>query len=146
MIRGFFEGVPGRKRPYVTVRIEIVAGHPTKDVDFLVDTGADRSLLSLSDAAGLGLDAGSLPTHRSLGIGGTASMGLIEAVLVFGGREIGALVRVLVPGEPVQRATQVRIPSVLGRDVLSRFGLYVEERRDLVLLLEPAQADALAFP
>ena len=33
----------------------------------------------------------------------------------------------------------------LGRDVLSHFGLYIEERRDLVLIFEPHEADALPF-
>jgi predicted aspartyl protease len=143
MIRGYFEGPRGRRRPYVTARVETAATGRAKEVDFLIDTGADRSLLSLSDAVGLGLDAGSLPTHQSIGIGGSVAMGLIEAVLVFGEREIGAMVRVLVPGGPEQETMRQRIPSVLGRDVLAHFGLYIEERRDLVLLLEPQDADAL---
>jgi hypothetical protein len=125
----------------------VIAGRDrTKDVDFLIDTGADRSLLSLSDARDLGIDAGALPAHRSVGVGGPAAMGLIRATLVFGRREIGALVRVLVSGDPGQRAVQERIPSVLGRDVLAHFEVYIEERRDLVLLLEPHEADALALP
>ena len=146
MIRGYFEGVPGRKRPYVTVLVGIASSHRTKEVDFLIDTGADRSLLSLSDPAGRGIDGGALPAHRSVGIGGPAAMGLIRATLVFGRREIGALVRVLVPGDAGQQAVQERIPSVLGRDVLAHFGLYIEERRDLVLLFEPDEAAALALP
>jgi len=145
MIRGFFEGAPGRRRPYVTVRVAVATGHRMKEVDFLIDTGADRSLLSLSDAAGLGIESGGLPAHRSVGIGGPAVMGSIQATLGFGQREIGALVRVLMPGDAGQRTVQERIPSVLGRDVLSRFGLYIEERRDLVLLFEPPEADALAL-
>ena len=35
------------------------------------------------------------------------------------------------------------IPSLLGRDVLSHFALFLEERTGRVLLLEPHEADAL---
>jgi len=36
-----------------------------------------------------------------------------------------------------------RIPSLLGRDILSHFALFVEERTNRVLLLEAHEADAL---
>ena len=35
------------------------------------------------------------------------------------------------------------IPSLLGRDILTHFALFLEERTSGVLLLEPAEADAL---
>jgi hypothetical protein len=38
------------------------------------------------------------------------------------------------------------IPSLLGRDILARFALVMEERTRRVLLLEPAEADALGLP
>ena len=36
-----------------------------------------------------------------------------------------------------------RIPFLLGRDVLSHFALFLEERTNRVLLLEAYEADAL---
>jgi hypothetical protein len=38
------------------------------------------------------------------------------------------------------------IPSLLGRDILSRFALFMEERTDRLFLLEPDEADALRLP
>ena len=38
------------------------------------------------------------------------------------------------------------IPSLPGRDILSRFALYMEERTGRVLLLEPAEAESLTLP
>ena len=40
---------------------------------------------------------------------------------------------------------RLAIPSLLGRDILSNFALFIEERTDKVLLLEPAEADALGL-
>ncbi len=38
------------------------------------------------------------------------------------------------------------IPSLLGRDILARFALFMEERTSRVLLLEPHEVEALHFP
>jgi hypothetical protein len=38
------------------------------------------------------------------------------------------------------------IPSLLGRDILAHFGLFYEERTGRVLLLDPAEVDALGLP
>jgi hypothetical protein len=38
------------------------------------------------------------------------------------------------------------VPSLLGRDILSRFALFVEERTGGVLLLTPDEADQLNLP
>lgn len=37
------------------------------------------------------------------------------------------------------------MPSVLGRDILSRFALFMEERTQRVLLLEPDEADRVTW-
>ena len=142
MIRGSFTGPPGRRRPQVVAHVAIDLTGRGEDITFVVDTGADRTLLSVADAEALGLDAEALPAGRSLGIGGAAATVMAPATLRLGTRLFRATLRVLVGSTDVQR----RIPSVLGGDILAHFGLYIEERRDLVLLLEPHEADALALP
>lgn len=47
------------------------------------------------------------------------------------------------PREDVPIST---IPSLLGRDVLANFALFMEERTGRVLLLTPKEADAIALP
>ena len=42
--------------------------------------------------------------------------------------------------------TPLPIHSLFGRTVLSHFALFMEERTDRVLLLEPTEADALNLP
>ncbi|MGI8552157.1 MAG: hypothetical protein ACR2PL_15450 [Dehalococcoidia bacterium] len=38
------------------------------------------------------------------------------------------------------------VPSLLGRDLLSFFALFLEERTRCVLLLDPAEAGGLSLP
>ena len=131
MIHGSFAGPPGRRRPQVVAHVAVELTGRGEEVTFIIDTGADRTLLSIADAEALGLDAEVLPVGRSLGIGGATATALVPAILGLGSRHIRTTLRVLVGGGEGDR----RIPSVLGGDILARFGLYVEERRDLVLLL-----------
>lgn len=79
-----------------------------------------------------------------------AQLGLrtIEAVLTLGifpnSAVIGSVeVRIVEP--PSDREVR-ELPPLLGRDILSRFALFLEERTNRVFLLEPHEADALDFP
>lgn len=146
MIRGYFTGPLGRKRPYIEAPVTIRETGTRRDVAFLIDTGADRGLLSAQDATALGLDTLTLPQSRSRGVGGSAGTHNVSATLRLGLRTFLVVFRVLAGSDAAQQRAPSAVPSLLGRDVLAHFGLYIEERRDLVLLLEPAEADALAFP
>lgn len=53
------------------------------------------------------------------------------------------LLRVLAPQTRRQHQALRFIPSLLGRDILSHFALYIEEATNLVLLLEPEKAAAV---
>ena len=148
MIRGYFTGAPGRKRPFVEAPVTLHEPLRTRDVAFLIDTGADRGLLSARDATALGLDAFTLPQGRSRarGIGGSATTGNVTATLRLGSRTFLVVFRVLLERDATRQLAATTVPSLLGRDVLSHFGLYIEERRDLVLLLEPEETERLALP
>ena len=146
MIRAYFTGTPGRKRPYIEAPITIRETRTTRDVAFLIDTGADRGLLSATDATALGLDTITLPQSRSRGVGGSATTGHVPATMRLGSRTFLVMFRVLVVSDAAQQPASLAVPSLLGRDILAHFGLYIEERRDLVLLLEPEEADRLALP
>ena len=146
MIRGYFTGPPGRKRPSIEASVTIRETGTRRDVAFLIDTGADRGLLSTRDATALGLDTLTLPQSRSRGVGGSATTRHVPAALHLGLRTFLVVFRVLGGSDAAQQRTSSAVPSLLGRDVLAHFGLYVEERRDLVLLLESHEADRLALP
>lgn len=103
MIRGRLLGVPGGVlRPFVLAQVAIPSHNIAGKVYFLLDTGADLTVLGPSDASRLKIDT----TRR-------------------------------------QRTALARIPSLLGRDLLSHFALFYEERANLVLLLEPNEAEAV---
>lgn len=137
MIRGYFTRGAIR-RPFVSTVLQF----PTFNdllyaVEFLVDTGADRTLLSPVDAATIGIDIPALPlASPSRGVGDRpVPTRTIEAVLTL--QYFSSAFTLHIPETPNP------IPSLLGRDILSHFALFMEERTSRVLLLEPQEADAL---
>jgi predicted aspartyl protease len=145
MIRGRFEGL--RRRPFVTAHLSIPAQNIAGQVSFLVDTGADSIVLAPADALFLGIDTTALqPGTPSIGVGGPTATVNTEAILTLNNRVFNVLLRILAPRSRQQQQALRTIPSLLGRDILSHFALFVEERTNRVLLLEPEEADALALP
>lgn len=56
MIRGSLGDESGRRRPQVSAQVAIPAQSLAGEVTFLIDTGADSTLLAPADATRLGLD------------------------------------------------------------------------------------------
>ena len=135
MIRGYF--VYPRSRPFIDGRFRFPAfNNLSVGVRLLVDTGADRTILSSQDAERFGIDITALSLSApGLGVGARVPTRVIEAVLTIG--NFSKTLALPVPETPHP------IPSLLGRDVLSHFALFLEERTGRVLLLEPHEADAL---
>ena len=145
MIRGSFLPIYGALAPCVSARVHI-AGVGEMSVRFLVDTGADRSLIGDGDAARMFRRFNADPARLekgpdSQGLGGVVEMRIAEATLRFGDVSAMLDIDILEPTPDMQ----FPIPSLLGRDVLSQFALFVEERTNKVLLLEPAESDALGL-
>ncbi len=136
MIRGYFRSVGGRNRPFVRCLVHF-PGAPNARViapEFLIDTGADRSLLSPRDAIGVGLDFSILslgPTSR--GVGGETPTLLVEAMIYVEGYTIPHMLSIPEAQRP--------IPSVLGRDFIANFALFMEERTGRVLLLDETDVE-----
>ena len=84
-----------------------------------------------------GLDEG-LPSQ---GIGGVVATREVQATLGLDDFSISISLDILepTPGQPPS------VPSLLGRDVLSHFALFMEDRTNRVLLLEPHEADRLGL-
>jgi len=120
-------------------------GTPGFAIQFLVDTGADRTVLAPRDANRLArlfaIDLNALaPGAPSTGVGGQARTRLIEVTLALGTFSTGRFLLSLLRPPPGPASP---IPSLLGRDILSRFALFMEERTNRLLLLEPHEADLL---
>ena len=95
-------------------------------VEFLVDTGAARSVLMPGDADKLGIDVGALPVNPRtyIGAGGFTQSRVVNALFMFDEPGVGTHVY-LVPGlsvvEPSKEYEEINVPSFLGRDILNRW-------------------------
>ena len=149
MLTGYFspEGGLPNPRAYLRGFVDIPAiGVVEMQVEFLIDTGADRSIIGSFDASRMvdefGVDLADLQDGPpGGGIGGVVATKTAEVALAFGAFSQNMRMEILAPSPDAHFA----IPSLLGRDVLSQFALFIEERTDKVLLLEPAEADALGL-
>jgi hypothetical protein len=123
----------GVTRPVVRARVQ-AADRGWQAADFLIDSGADRTVFSAFLERDLGLEP-KLPLDRSIlqGIGGTGESIVVQTVLMLI-RDDKAEVHLR--GEFAAftdlAATDL---SILGRDVLSHFDVILSRRRKEVLLL-----------
>jgi len=83
MLEGRFGGTT--RRPYVEGRLILLGDQqPTSDVSFLIDTGADSTMLMPADAVRMGIDFGQFRRQtEAVGIGGTARTFVERAAVVF---------------------------------------------------------------
>jgi len=145
MIRGRFEGL--RRRPFVTAHLALPSQHIAGEVSFLVDTGADSIVLAPTDALFLGIDTTVLEQGApTTGVGGRTPTVQADALLTLNNRVFKILLRILAPASRKQKLALRTIPSLLGRDLLARFAVFLEERTHRVLLLDPQEAEALKLP
>lgn len=123
----------GIVRPVLRVVLFDARGHPLTEW-FLIDTGADQTVLSGTAYFRLGI-AGHRPDggHRLMGIGGASDFVLIttEAELT---RDDGQVVKIRGDLAAFTDATATDF-SVLGRDVLDNFDLVVSRRKNEICLL-----------
>jgi hypothetical protein len=116
MIRGYFGGHPNRRRPFVIADLAIPALAVVGTVHFLVDTGADSTVLAPRDAASLRLDFGRLPMGMpSTGVGGQTPRVSTPATLTLDTLPVTTTLRILAPTDQRQREALRTIPSLLGR-------------------------------
>jgi hypothetical protein len=123
----------GVTRPVVRAHVDDVAGLPVSD-RFLIDTGADRTVLSADFWRRIGIPGDRPPAGVSLvGVGGGTGFVVLRTVLQFltdDGRV--AMVRGELAAFTDPDATDL---SILGRDVLDSVRLIVSRPDNEVLLL-----------
>ena len=86
MIRGYFSTTGARQRPFIDAVFQFPIFNQSLEVPLLMDTGADRTILSPIDAKRLArrlrIDLTTFPKGApSTGVGGQADTRTIEAVL-----------------------------------------------------------------
>lgn len=148
MIRGYFAVRGTRRRPVVDAVFQFPRISPRSfQARLLVDTGADRTAIAPLDAMRLqrelGMDLTTLPKGQpGTGVGGQMETRTLEAVLTLDSFSTPLTLTILEPPPGLM----LPIPSLLGRDILSHFALFLEERTNRVLLLEPGETNALPLP
>jgi predicted aspartyl protease len=131
MLIGRFGNTSGR--PFVAAHVNIPSQRVFGEVSLLVDTGADSTVLMPVDADRLGVQYGRLTnTTTSTGMGGESEDFLEQAQLVF--RDDADVLHIydiaLVIAK--RRSDILILPSLLGRDVISRWRLLVDKSANLL--------------
>ena len=148
MITGYFDPDSAHPRPSIELDLRIPATDAgVLDIAFLVDTGADYTVLSPTDAINLrveyGVDLLSLPFGPMLGgIGGEIATRRLEVAIArsnFAWRG-----EILLAEPPPGRF--IEMPSILGWDVMRYLTLFMDYAADRVLLLEPGDAMPVSLP
>ena len=135
-IAGFFDGVG---RPRVEARVGFTGLNLGGEIRFVVDTGADTTLIGYDDAIRLGVHYGHYRPEdsvRTLGIAGSLRTYDEEGWLVLrsvddGEHTFGVALSV------AEENPDGWVPSLLGRDILDRFDLFVSRRRNVLTLTRP---------
>lgn len=120
MLRGFFKAIDGS--PYLRGRIIIPRLNFFAELDFLVDTGADTTLLAPRDGGRFGLDYAMLrPNAWSQGTSGVVANAVERGVLgLRDDREPVVYTYELDVYVLPASANVMALPSLLGRDVIDR--------------------------
>ena len=127
--------------PFIESRVSFPRLGVSASVFFLVDTGADFSLLMPDDATNLGIDFAQLPPSTDMvgGVGSGVRIFREESVLRFADTRNFYVYRIeLAITEPSEHAEA--LPSLLGRDILNRWLMRYEAPRN-VLEAEVDSAD-----
>ena len=140
MTTGYFKLEGTFRRPYIDVDVSLTdAGNLSIRIAFEVDTGADRTVLSPRDGQRLydefDLDIRTLPRGNPIGgIGGYAETRLVRAKLAIGSYETTMSLPILdAPPGPYD------MPSLIGRDIIYDFALFMEHGADRLHLLRTGE-------
>jgi hypothetical protein len=128
----------GESRPIIRAKVQTGLGSMVS-AQFLVDTGADRSVFSADLLGQLDLPVGAAPTEMQLhGISGAAGFVLVDSVIELSRDDGGpARIRGTFAAFTDPLATDV---SILGRDILNHFDVVLSRRNNEVLLLSQRHA------
>ena len=132
----FFKPSP-LEAAYVAAILESETLHIYATVEFLVDTGATRTTISDKDAIRLGIDYTALEKlgEGMLGIGGTVdTYSLPDAKLTFHQENkkthTETFEKICILKHPQLNERILRIPSILGRDILNKHTFIYDKRQD----------------
>jgi len=128
---------------YVVAVLECKALRIRDTVEFLVDTGATRTTICDKDVIRLGIDFSKLEklSEGMLGIDGLVDTYVLKDVKLVFRREnaesyVESFDRIYVLRHAVRDERIMRIPSILGRDMLNKHALVYDKRREKAYITE----------
>jgi len=133
VFRGAYDNITGVRRPYISVFVRSSSG-VWVPLPFLIDSGADATLLDASCLQQMGTDLGTVSEQTASGVGGKAPHVQFATALRFESEEgtktftgtVGVFTNPAACDTPV-----------LGRDMLDNFRLIFDRGRNSILLLSP---------
>ncbi len=141
MIIGYFRPVGATRRPFIRCDIQFPA-YPDiapASIEFVIDTGSDMTTISPDIAGRSGLRVATLDTGvRSRGVGSAFSTRVVESRITVQNFSTLHPLHILEVDHPM--------PSLLGRDFMRGFALFVEERTGRVLLLDQNDLNNFGIP
>lgn len=140
----FFKSGPF-EAAYVVAVLESKLLSLRETVEFLVDTGASRTTICDKDAIKLGIDFSMLEklSEGMLGIGGVVNTYVLKDIKLVFRREDGrshaeSFERIYVLKHTILNEKIMRLPSILGRDMLNKYLLVYDSRRGKVFMTDEA--------
>ena len=128
---------------YVVAVLESKPLNLHETVEFLVDTGASRTTICDKDAIRLGIDFARLEklSEGMLGIGGMVNTYVLNDVKLIFRREdekdhIENFKKIYVLKHTLLDERIMRIPSILGRDMLNKYALVYDKRHEKVYITD----------
>jgi hypothetical protein len=123
------------------LRFPLGATQPLVHVDFLIDTGAEQTLIMPDDYMAAGIrfrDFQRFPTGAPVGVGGPITVRIVPSLIWLREEEAGDLkphLVVIQVAEP--NHITVPLPSLLGRDFTDQFRLIIDPTNDVLVLDDP---------
>jgi hypothetical protein len=139
MLIGRFGHTSGR--PYFESRVVLPHLKVAGNVSFLFDTGADKSLLMPLDAQRCGIDYNVLQrTEPTTGVGGQMECYVESALVAFADSDELCIYSIEIGISPAAPEI-MRLPSLLGRDVIDRWRV-LYDKPNTTLTAEVIAADS----
>ena len=141
MIIGYFRLVGATRRPFIRCDVAFPA-YPDiapASIEFVVDTGSDTTIISPGAAERSGLRVAVLDIGQTTrGVGSAFATRVVQSRITVQGFSTSHLLYVPEVRHPM--------PSLLGRDFMRDFALFMEEHTGRVFLLDRDDLDSFGIP
>ncbi len=138
---GYFK--PGTTGAYIDVYVSLPALGIKKNIEFLIDTGAAKTVVMEGDSEILGIDYNILSKSAIglIGIGGSietydARNASLHFALKTGEEHVIKMDSIRIAKRTKMAVIKPSMPSMIGRDILNKYKLEYDKRHDSVFITD----------